>query len=240
MTNILVCDDDKEIVDAIEIYLKQEGYHIIKAYDGIEAIKALKENDVKLLIIDIMMPRLDGINATLKIREYSSIPIIILSAKSEDADKILGLNIGADDYVTKPFNPLELVARVKSNLRRYTRLENLTEDSNTNYIAGGLMINDETKEVTVDGEVVQLTPIEYNILLLLVKNQGKVFSINQIYENVWNEEAIGADNTVAVHIRHIREKIEINPKEPRYLKVVWGVGYKCEKFVGTTAPGRPS
>jgi len=230
MTNILVCDDDKEIVDAIEIYLKQEGYHIIKAYDGFEAIKALKENDIKLLIIDIMMPRLDGINATLKIREYSSIPIIILSAKSEDADKILGLNIGADDYVTKPFNPLELVARVKSNLRRYTRLENLPVDSNTNFTAGGLMINDETKEVTVDGEVVQLTPIEYNILLLLVKNQGKVFSINQIYENVWNEEAIGADNTVAVHIRHIREKIEINPKEPRYIKVVWGVGYKCEKY----------
>ncbi|MCL2051897.1 MAG: response regulator transcription factor [Lachnospiraceae bacterium] len=230
MTNILVCDDDKEIVDAIEIYLKQEGYHIMKAYDGLEAIKALKENDIKLLIIDIMMPKLDGINATLKVREYSSIPIIILSAKSEDADKILGLNIGADDYVTKPFNPLELVARVKSNLRRYTSLENLNTDSNTVFCAGGLLINDETKEVTVDGEAVQLTPIEYNILLLLVRNQGKVFSINQIYESVWNEEAIGADNTVAVHIRHIREKIEINPKEPRYLKVVWGVGYKCEKF----------
>ena len=230
MTNILVCDDDKEIVDAIEIYLGQEGYNILKAYDGLEAIKVLKENDIKLLIIDIMMPRLDGINATLKIREYSSIPIIILSAKSEDADKILGLNIGADDYVTKPFNPLELVARVKSNLRRYTSLENLSVDNSTTFSAGGLLINDETKEVTVDGETVSLTPIEYNILLLLVRNQGKVFSINQIYENVWNEEAIGADNTVAVHIRHIREKIEINPKEPRYLKVVWGVGYKCEKF----------
>lgn len=230
MMNILVCDDDKEIVDAIEIYLKQEGYHIIKAYDGLEAIKALKENDIKLLIIDIMMPRLDGINATLKIREYSSIPIIILSAKSEDTDKILGLNIGADDYVTKPFNPLELVARVKSNLRRYTSLENLNIDNNSTFTAGGLLINDETKEVTIDGEAVQLTPIEYNILLLLVRNQGKVFSINQIYESVWNEEAIGADNTVAVHIRHIREKIEINPKEPRYLKVVWGVGYKCEKL----------
>ena len=230
MINILVCDDDKEIVDAIEIYLRQEGYDIIKAYDGFEAIKALKENDVKLLIIDIMMPRLDGINATLKIREYSSIPIIILSAKSEDADKILGLNIGADDYVTKPFNPLELVARVKSNLRRYTSLENLSVVDSATFTAGGLLMNDETKEVTVDGEAVQLTPIEYNILLLLVKNQGKVFSISQIYEQVWNEEAIGADNTVAVHIRHIREKIEINPKEPRYLKVVWGVGYKCEKF----------
>lgn len=230
MTNILVCDDDKEIVEAIEIYLKQEGYNIIKAYDGIEAIAALKNNDIKLLLIDIMMPRLDGIKATLKIREYSSIPIIILSAKSEDVDKILGLNIGADDYITKPFNPLELVARVKSNLRRYTILGNLNADNSTVYTAGGLIINDDTKEVSVDGDAVKLTPIEYNILLLLVKNQGKVFSINQIYENIWNEEAIGADNTVAVHIRHIREKIEINPKEPRYIKVVWGVGYKCEKF----------
>jgi len=231
MTNILVCDDDKEIVDAIEIYLKQEGYNIIKAYDGIEAINALKCNDIKLLIIDIMMPRLDGIHATLKIREYSTIPIIILSAKSEDTDKIIGLNIGADDYVTKPFNPLELVARVKSNLRRYTSLGSLNIDNNAIFTAGGLVINDENKEVSVDGEPVKLTPIEYNILLLLVKNQGKVFSINQIYESIWNEEAIGADNTVAVHIRHIREKIEINPKEPRYLKVVWGVGYKCEKYL---------
>ncbi len=182
-----------------------------------------------MLIIDVMMPKLDGIHATLKIREYSSIPIIILSAKSEDADKILGLNIGADDYVTKPFNPLELVARVKSHLRRYTSLGNLNSDNNSLYTVGGLVINDETKEVNVDGEVVRLTPIEYNILLLLVKNQGRVFSINQIYESIWNEDAIGADNTVAVHIRHIREKIEINPREPRYLKVVWGVGYKIEK-----------
>ncbi len=229
MSNVLVCDDDKQIVDAIEIYLSQEGYQVFKAYDGEEAIRVLKENDIKLLIIDIMMPRLDGIHATLKIREYSSIPIIILSAKSEDVDKILGLNIGADDYVTKPFNPLELVARVKSNLRRYTSLGNLNIENNSLYMAGGLCINDDTKEVTVDGENVKLTPIEYNILLLLVKNQGRVFSINQIYESIWNEEAIGADNTVAVHIRHIREKIEINPKEPRYLKVVWGVGYKIEK-----------
>lgn len=229
MTNILVCDDDKEIVDAIAIYLEQEGYHILKAYDGEEAIKILDEEDIQLLIIDIMMPRLDGIHATLKIREYSSIPIIILSAKSEDADKILGLNIGADDYVSKPFNPLELVARVKSHLRRYTKLGNMQEDSKQLYRVGGLVINDETKEVFVDEEMVKLTPIEYNILLLLVKNQGRVFSIDQIYENIWNEEAIGADNTVAVHIRHIREKIEINPKEPRYLKVVWGVGYKIEK-----------
>ena len=229
MTNILVCDDDKEIVDAIEIYLQQEGYQIYKAYDGEQAIKVLKEMNIQLLIIDIMMPRLDGIHATLKIREFSSVPIIFLSAKSEDTDTILGLNMGADDYITKPFNPLELVARVKSNLRRYTQLGSLNVENNALYQVGGLCMNDDTKEVTVDGEPVKLTPIEYNILFLLVKNQGKVFSIDQIYENIWNEEAIGADNTVAVHIRHIREKIEINPKEPRYLKVVWGVGYKVEK-----------
>mgnify|MGYP004678847585 FL=1 len=229
MANILVCDDDKEIVDAIEIYLSNEGYHIYKAYDGEQAISMLQKEDIHLLIMDIMMPRLDGIRATLKIREYSSIPIIMLSAKSEDTDKILGLNIGADDYITKPFNPLELVARVKSNLRRYTSLGSLSAESTSVYQVGGLSINDETKEVTVDGEVVKMTPIEYNILLLLVKNQGRVFSINQIYESIWNEDAIGADNTVAVHIRHIREKIEINPREPRYLKVVWGVGYKIEK-----------
>ncbi len=229
MKNILVCDDDKEIVDAIEIYLQQEGYHILKAYDGEQALQVLGEQEIHLLIIDVMMPKLDGIRATLKIREESSIPIIILSAKSEDADKILGLNIGADDYVTKPFNPLELVARVKSQLRRYTQLGNVAENNNRIYRVGGLVINDDLKEVVVDDELVRLTPIEYNILLLLVKNQGKVFSINQIYESIWNEDAIGADNTVAVHIRHIREKIEINPKEPRYLKVVWGVGYKIEK-----------
>lgn len=229
MTNILVCDDDKEIVDVIEIYLQQEGYQIYKAYDGEQAIKVLKETNIQLLIIDIMMPRLDGIHATLKIREFSSVPIIFLSAKSEDTDKILGLNMGADDYITKPFNPLELVARVKSNLRRYTQLGSLNVENNALYQVGGLCMNDDTKEVTVDGEPVKLTPIEYNILFLLVKNQGKVFSIDQICENIWNEEAIGADNTVAVHIRHIREKIEINPKEPRYLKVVWGVGYKVEK-----------
>lgn len=231
MFKVLVCDDDKEIVEAIEIYLTQEGYKVLKAYDGEEALKVLKAEEVDLLVIDVMMPRLDGIRATLKIREENSLPIIILSAKSEDADKILGLNIGADDYVTKPFNPLELVARVKSQLRRYTQLgSTVTEDSRAVYEVGGLRINDDLKEVTVDGDVVKLTPIEYNILLLLVRNQGKVFSIDQIYENIWNEEAIGADNTVAVHIRHIREKIEINPKEPRYLKVVWGVGYKVEKL----------
>lgn len=229
MSNILVCDDDKEIVDAIEIYLQQEGFKVYKAYDGVMALKVLAENDIQLAIIDIMMPKMDGIHCTMKIRETSSIPIIILSAKSEDSDKILGLNIGADDYVSKPFNPLELVARVKSNLRRYTQLGNLDTTSNDAlYKVFGLEINDETKEVTVDGEPVKLTPIEYNILLFLVKNKGKVFSINQIYENIWNENAIGADNTVAVHIRHIREKVEINPKEPKYLKVVWGVGYKIE------------
>lgn len=231
MFKILVCDDDKEIVEAIEIYLTQEGYEVLKAYDGEEAIQTLKKEHVDLLIMDVMMPRLDGIRATLKIREENSLPIIILSAKSEDADKILGLNIGADDYVTKPFNPLELVARAKSQLRRDTQLGSTVQDEKKEvYEVGGLSINDELKEVTVDGESVRLTPIEYNILLLLVKNQGKVFSIDQIYENIWNEEAIGADNTVAVHIRHIREKIEINPKEPRYLKVVWGVGYKIEKL----------
>lgn len=232
MFNILVCDDDKEIVEAIEIYLRQEGYNVLKAYDGEEALKVLKrEEKVDLLVIDVMMPRLDGIRATLKIREENSLPIIILSAKSEDADKILGLNVGADDYVTKPFNPLELVARVKSQLRRYTKLgSTVVQKSNTVYTVGGLSIDDDLKEVTVDGDPVKLTPIEYNILLLLIKNQGKVFSIDQIYESIWNEDAIGADNTVAVHIRHIREKIEINPKEPRYLKVVWGVGYKIEKL----------
>lgn len=232
MFNILVCDDDKEIVEAIEIYLKQEGYNVLKAYDGEEALKVLKkEEKVDLLVIDVMMPRLDGIRATLKIREENSLPIIILSAKSEDADKILGLNVGADDYVTKPFNPLELVARIKSQLRRYTKLgSTVVQNSSEVYTVGGLSIDDDLKEVTVDGEAVKLTPIEYNILLLLMKNQGKVFSIDQIYERIWNEDAIGADNTVAVHIRHIREKIEINPKEPRYLKVVWGVGYKIEKL----------
>ena len=231
MYNILVCDDDKEIVEAIEIYLSQEGYKVLKAYDGEEALKLLDKHKVDLLIIDVMMPRLDGIRATLKIREKQNMPIIILSAKSEDADKILGLNVGADDYMTKPFNPLELTARVKSQLRRYTRLGAAIPVENAHiYETGGLSINDDLKEVRVDGDVVKLTPIEYNILFLLMKNQGRVFSINQIYENIWNEEAVAADNTVAVHIRHIREKIEINPREPRYLKVVWGLGYKVEKI----------
>lgn len=225
---ILVCDDDKEIVEAIEIYLMQEGYDVEKAYDGIQAVEIMKNKKIDLMIIDVMMPKLDGIRATLQIRKESRVPIIILSAKTEDADKILGLNVGADDYVTKPFNPLELVARVKSQLRRYTTLSSNDVAGDKVYEAGVLLVNDDLKKVTVDGEEVKLTPIEYNILLLLLKNKGKVYSINEIYESIWNEEAIGADNTVAVHIRHIREKIEINPKEPRYLKVVWGVGYKIE------------
>ena len=226
---ILVCDDDREIVDAIEIYLVQEGFQVAKAYDGEMALEVLREEKVDLLIIDVMMPKLDGIRAIMKIREESKLPIIVLSAKGGDADKILGLNVGADDYVTKPFNPLELVARVKSQIRRNTTLASNSLDSEKVYETGGLLVNDDLKKVTVDGEEVRLTPIEYNILVLLVKNQGKVFSINEIYEKIWNEEAFGADNTVAVHIRHIREKIEINPKEPRYLKVVWGVGYKIER-----------
>ena len=226
---LLYAEDEEEMSEAVVDILTYHKYTVDAVYDGEEALEILKEKEVHLLIIDVMMPRLDGIRATLKIREESSIPIIILSAKTEDADKILGLNIGADDYVEKPFNPLELVARVKSQLRRYTQLGNAAENDASVYTVGGLSINDDLKEVAVDGETVKLTPIEYNILLLLVKNQGKVFSINQIYESIWNEDAIGADNTVAVHIRHIREKIEINPKEPRYLKVVWGVGYKIDK-----------
>lgn len=224
---ILVCDDDKEIVDAIEIYLLQEDYTVEKAYNGEQALQVLEKKNIDLMIIDVMMPKLDGVRATLQARKTKNIPIIMLSAKTEDTDKILGLNVGADDYMTKPFNPLELVARVKSQLRRYTTLSQ-PNTGETVYEAGGLVINDDLKKVTVDGEEVKLTPIEYNILLLLMKNRGKVYSISQIYEAIWNEEAIGADNTVAVHIRHIREKIEINPKEPRYLKVVWGVGYKIE------------
>ncbi len=231
MISILVCDDDKEIVDAIEIYLQQEGYRVLKAYNGKEALEILKEETVHLVILDLMMPEMDGIHTTLQIRkEKNSIPIILLSAKSQDSDKILGLNIGADDYVTKPFNPLELVARVKSQVRRYTTLGTLTDEKEQEHVyrTGGLMVNDDRKEVTVDGEPVKLTRIEYNILLLLISNKGKVFSIDQIYEKIWKEEAYFADNTVTVHIRHIREKIEIDPKNPQYLKVMWGIGYKIE------------
>ena len=229
MFTVLVCDDDAAILESLRIYLSQEGYRVLCARDGLEALEQVQGEEIHCMVLDIMMPRLDGLKTTLKLREKYNFPIILLSAKSEDTDKIAGLGFGADDYVTKPFNPLELVARVKSQLRRYTQLGNVSESNETVYQVGGLMINDDLKEVTVDGELVKLTPIEYNILLLLVKNQGKVFSIEQIYENIWNEEAIAADNTIAVHIRHIREKIELNPKEPEYLKVVWGVGYKMEK-----------
>ena len=230
MYNILVCDDEKDIVNALKIYLNDSNYHFLEAFDGEEAVHLVDTNEVHLVLMDIMMPKLDGIQAMIRIREKSNVPVILLTAKGEDSDKVLGLTVGADDYITKPFNPLELVARVKSQLRRYTQLGNMNNQmGNHVFKFGGLQINDENKEVTVDGELIKLTPIEYNILLLLVKNAGKVFSIDQIYEKIWNEDAIGADNTVAVHIRHIREKIEINPKEPRYLKVVWGVGYKIEK-----------
>lgn len=227
--NILVVDDEKEIADVIELYLQGDQYSVYKFYTGEEALKCINSMKIDLAILDIMLPDVDGFQILRQIREKYTFPVIMLTAKTEYMDKITGLTLGADDYIPKPFNPLELVARVKSNLRRYTTLGNLNAENNALFRAGGLCINDDTKEVTVDGEMVKLTPIEYNILLLLVKNQGRVFSINQIYESIWNEEAIGADNTVAVHIRHIREKIEIDPKEPRYLKVVWGVGYKIEK-----------
>jgi DNA-binding response OmpR family regulator len=230
---ILVCDDEKEITDALEIYLTQEGYNVLKAYDGAQALEILEKEEVHLLLIDLMMPKVDGLTAVLKNRKNmkSSIPIIILSAKGQDTDKIMGLNYGADDYITKPFSPLEMVARVKSQLRRYTSLGTMqeTEEENQNvFHSGGLVIDDERKEVTVDGKSVRLTRIEYNILLLLLRNKGKVFSIDEIYEKIWKEEAFCADNTVTVHIRHIREKIEIDPKNPRYLKVMWGIGYKVE------------
>ena len=227
MAKILVCDDDKEIVEAIEIYLTQDGHQVLEAYDGIEAVEILKKESVDLLIMDIMMPRMDGIRATLKIREKHNIPIIILSAKSEDADKILGLNIGADDYITKPFNPLELVARVKSHLRRYMQLGSgqIKKDA---IVIGGIELNDNSKQVTVDGELVSLTPTEYDILRLLMEHPGQVFSPRDIYKEVWKETPLGAEGSVAVHIRHLREKIEINPGEPRYIKVIWGRGYKME------------
>ena len=233
MYNILVCDDEKEIVNAIEIYLSKEGYNILKAYNGKQALKVINENEIHLIILDIMMPELDGISVANEIRKTKSIPIIMLSAKSEDYDKVSGLNNGADDYITKPFNPIELIARVNSQIRRYTRLGSIVdkenEDSNI-YKTGDLIIKDDIKQVTVDGVEVKLTPTEYNILKFLTKNKGKVYSIEQIYKNVWEDEAYGADNIIAVHIRHIREKIEINPKEPKYLKVIWGIGYKVENI----------
>ncbi len=225
--NILVVDDDREIVESIGIFLSGEGYCVLKAYDGIEALEILSEKDVHLMVLDVMMPKLDGIKTLMKLREDKNIPVILLSAKSEDGDKILGLTAGADDYVTKPFNPSELVARVKSQLRRYTTLGSI-EHKNGEIVINGLCVNTESKTVKVDGEDVRLTPIEYKILELLAKNKGKVFSTEDIYRNVWREEVAVGDNTIAVHIRHIREKIEINPKVPKYLKVVWGIGYKID------------
>lgn len=224
--NILIVDDDKDIVESIAIFLSGENYNVLKAYDGIEALDVLSDNQVHLMILDIMMPKLDGIKTLLKLRESRNIPVILLSAKSQDNDKILGLTAGADDYVTKPFNPSELVARVKSQLRRYTTLGSIGRQ-NGEIVIDGLCVNTENKTVKVDGENIRLTPIEYKILELLVRNRGRVFSAEDIYKNVWKEEAVG-DNTIAVHIRHIREKIEINPKEPKYLKVVWGIGYKID------------
>jgi len=226
---ILVCDDDRAITDAIEIYLNHEGYQVVKAYNGLEALEALKNHDIQLILLDIMMPELDGLRATLQIREHSNLPIILLSAKTEDTDKILGLNLGADDYIAKPFNPLELLARVKSQLRRYTSLGAYTEKPST-FRSGGLVLDDETKEVFADGDPIKLTRYEYHIVRLLLSNAGKVFSSDQIYEQVWSETPINSENTVSVHIRRIREKIEINPKDPKYLKVVWGIGYKIEKL----------
>lgn len=231
MYNILVVDDDKEIVGAIEIYLKKEGYNIIKAYNGNQALEIVKEKEIHLIILDIMMPEKDGIETLEEIRKTKSTPIILLSAKSEDYDKIGGLNSGADDYITKPFNPLELIARVNSNLRRYVSLGALENKNNNKiYQSGELVVNDETKKVMVDGKEVKLTATEFNILKFLLENKGKVYSIPEIYEQVWKEEGFGAENIIAVHIRHIREKIEINPKDPKYLKVIWGVGYKIENI----------
>ena len=231
MYNILVVDDDKEIVESIEIYLRNEGYKVFKAYDGLEALDILTNEEIHLILMDIMMPKLDGIKATIKIRQEKNIPIILVSAKGEDTDKILGLNIGADDYITKPFNLLELIVRVKSNLRRYMNFGNFNNETREDVLrSGGLELNTSTKEVKVDGNQVKVTPIEYRILELLLRNKGRVFSIDEIYEKVWKEESFNVENTVAVHIRRIREKIEINPKEPRYLKVVWGIGYKIEKI----------
>ena len=231
MNTILICDDDKDIVSALDIYLTAEGYRTVKAYNGVQAVEAVRRGGIDLILMDIMMPEMDGIRATAKLREEGNIPIILLTAKSEDTDKVLGLNIGADDYVTKPFNPIEVIARVKSQLRRYTTLGGKTKEEGDSLLRnGGITMDDGAKTVTVDGEPVTLTPIEYNILRLLMKNPGRVYSTAQIYEQVWNDAALGSESTVAVHIRHLREKIEINPAEPRYLKVVWGLGYKMEKM----------
>lgn len=231
MYNILVCDDDKEIVKAIDIYLSKENYKVLKAYNGNEALNIIRNNEVHLVILDIMMPGKDGIETLEEIRKDFTIPVLMLSAKSEDSDKIIGLDLGADDYVTKPFNPMELIARVNSCIRRYTKLGSIeVKEGSKMYKSGDLVIDDNLKKVMVEGKEVKLTPTEYNILKFLLKNKGTVFSIDQIYENVWKDEAYAAENIIAVHIRHIREKIEINPKDPRYLKVIWGIGYKIEKI----------
>ena len=227
--HILVVDDDKEIVDSISIFLQNDDYYVIKAYDGMEAMERLNDNEVHLILLDVMMPKMDGIKALLKIREKRNIPVILVSAKSEDTDKIIGLNMGADDYITKPYNPLELLARVKSQLRRYTTLGNMDQKNGNVIQVGSLRLDTDKKELTVDEEAIKLTPIEYKIVELFMNNLGRVFSIDEIYEKVWNEPSFNADNVVAVHIRRIREKIEINPKEPKYLKVVWGIGYKIDK-----------
>lgn len=232
MANILICDDERDIVAALKIYLSSEGYTLYEAYTGREALEIVRKHDIHLILMDIMMPEMDGIAATAKLREEYNIPIILLTAKSEDSDKILGLNIGADDYITKPFNPIEVIARVKSQLRRYTTLGGRSgpQDRPDLLSNGGITVDDGAKSVTVDGEPVSLTPIEYNILLLLIRHQGRVFSTGQIYEQVWNDPSLGSENTVAVHIRHLREKLEIDPANPRYIKVVWGLGYKMEKL----------
>lgn len=229
MYTVLICDDDKAILESLEIYLNLEGYEVVKATNGEEALAAARANEIHCIILDIMMPGLDGLNATLQLREFHNVPIILLSAKSEDTDKITGLSFGADDYVTKPFNPLELMARVKSQIRRYATLGSMETRENV-LTTGGLSLDPEAKEVMLDGEAVHLTATEYGILELLMKNMGRVLSTNQIYEAVWNEPAFSSEKTVTVHIRRIREKIEINPKEPKYLKVVWGIGYKIERY----------
>ena len=228
MYNILICDDQVDIVNALKIYLAPEGYRLFEAFDGAEALRIVREQDIHLVLLDIMMPKMDGITATAKIREYSNVPIILLTAKSETEDKVLGLNVGADDYVTKPFVPVEVLARVRSNLRRYDRLGAKPAETSGTITIGGIVLDDRSKTVTVDGEEAGLTPIEYDILKLLTEHPGKVFSSRAIYETVWKENPYGSENAVAVHIRHLREKVEINPSEPRYLKVVWGRGYKME------------
>ena len=228
MHNILVCDDERDIVAALKIYLEAEGYGVVCAYNGAQALELLDREDISLVLLDVMMPVMDGITAVIKLREKSNVPVIMLTAKSEDTDKILGLNIGADDYVTKPFNPVEVIARVRSQLRRYTQLGGSTAEPNK-FVNGGLMLDDQSKEVCVDGEPVSLTPTEYDILKFFMRNPGKVYSPRELYVSVWGAEPYGAESTVAVHIRHIREKTEINPAEPRYIKSVWGQGYKMEK-----------